>query len=195
VTELAPPPTMPLEVDDLVALDRPIRVEEYMRLPEGPPYSELIHGELHVNPPPLRRHQRTLLRLVLILEAVRPAHLEVLPAPIGWRASPFDVPEPDIVVCNRIQDLHQHLVEEVPALCVEILSPSNRRHDTVHKRRLYEAHGVPSYWIVDPDPDLGPRLLALELRDGTYRAVHDSTERFEATLPFPISVDPGQLLE
>jgi len=195
VTELAPPPTIPLEVDDLVALDRPIRVEEYMRLPEGPPYPELIHGELHVNPPPLLRHQRTLLRLVLILEAVRPAHLEVLPAPIGWRASPFDVPEPDIVVCNRTQDLHQHLVEEVPSLCVEVLSPSNRRHDTVRKRRLYEAHGVPSYWIVDPHPDNGPWLLALELRDGTYRAVHDGTERFEATLPFPVSVDPGQLLD
>jgi Uma2 family endonuclease len=37
-------------------------------------------------------------------------------------------------------------------LVVEVLSwPSSRRADCGPKRRLYQAHGVETYWIVDPD--------------------------------------------
>jgi Uma2 family endonuclease len=34
---------------------------------------------------------------------------------------------------------------------VEILSPSTARIDLGRKRALYAEHGVPWYWIVDPD--------------------------------------------
>jgi Uma2 family endonuclease len=37
-----------------------------------------------------------------------------------------------------------------PDLIVEILSPSNPKHDCVTKFNLYEEHGVREYWIVDP---------------------------------------------
>ena len=32
----------------------------------------------------------------------------------------------------------------------EILSPSNAADDRVRKRRLYAAHGLRSYWLLDP---------------------------------------------
>ncbi|HVT59388.1 MAG TPA: Uma2 family endonuclease [Thermoanaerobaculia bacterium] len=37
-----------------------------------------------------------------------------------------------------------------PDLVVEVLSPSTRRVDEGAKRRLFERHEVPEYWILDP---------------------------------------------
>ena len=34
---------------------------------------------------------------------------------------------------------------------IEILSPSNRKHDLELKKQLYEQSGIPEYWIVDPE--------------------------------------------
>lgn len=45
------------------------------------------------------------------------------------------------------------------------LSPSNAAYDRVTKRRLYAEHGVPCYWIVDPEQGT---LEALGLRDGAW---------------------------
>ena len=42
-------------------------------------------------------------------------------------------------------------MEGPPTLVVEILSPSTARIDLGRKRALYAEHGVPWYWIVDPD--------------------------------------------
>lgn len=33
---------------------------------------------------------------------------------------------------------------------MEILSPSTAYYDLKDKKRLYEAHGVKEYWIIDP---------------------------------------------
>jgi Uma2 family endonuclease len=42
-------------------------------------------------------------------------------------------------------------VEERPDWVCEILSPSTARYDVVAKQRTLHAHGVPWYWIVDPE--------------------------------------------
>jgi Uma2 family endonuclease len=39
-------------------------------------------------------------------------------------------------------------------LAVEIVSPSSSRADRVVKRKAYQRHGVPTYWVVDPDAAL-----------------------------------------
>lgn len=60
--------------------------------------------------------------------------------------------QPDLVVVlaeNRI--ITQTRIRGVPDLVIEILSPSNRKHDTELKKQLYEQFAVPEYWIVDPD--------------------------------------------
>lgn len=68
--------------------------------------------------------------------------------------------EPDLfyVSTARRQIVAESACEGPPDLVVEILSPSNPRHDLVRKRELYARHGVPEYWILEPYAET---LLAL----------------------------------
>jgi len=36
-------------------------------------------------------------------------------------------------------------------LAAEVLSPSSSRADRFTRRRLYQEHRVPLYWVIDPD--------------------------------------------
>ena len=38
-------------------------------------------------------------------------------------------------------------------LAIEILSPGSVRHDKITKRRFFQTHGVPDYWVVDGDAE------------------------------------------
>lgn len=58
---------------------------------------------------------------------------------------------PDIAVyCDKEQIFRRGFLG-IPALVVEVLSPSNHTDDTVIKRETYEKFGVPEYWIVNPN--------------------------------------------
>jgi Uma2 family endonuclease len=76
---------------------------------------------------------------------------------------------------------------------VEILSPATRRADLTLKRSRYEAAGIASYWVMDPDI---PSLTGWQLRDGRYvDAAHvEGDEVFEVSTPFAVSLRPGDLL-
>jgi hypothetical protein len=52
--------------------------------------------------------------------------------------------------------------------------------------------GVPSYWIVDPDP-ARPELTICELRDGGYITEATSTQAVTVTRPFPVTISPAHL--
>jgi hypothetical protein len=57
----------------------------------------------------------------------------------------------------------------------------------------FERAGCASFWIVDP---VEPSLTAWELRDGRYVEVAHVTgeQSWSATLPFPVTISPAQLL-
>ena len=57
-------------------------------------------------------------------------------------------------------------IKGVPDLVVEILSPSNPDHDLKIKRKLYEAAGIPEYWIVLPEDH---QILQLVLEEGRFK--------------------------
>lgn len=61
-----------------------------------------------------------------------------------------DVFIPDMmVVCDR-NKIKKNGVYGAPDLVVEVLSPSTAKNDKGYKKDVYEASGVPEYWIVDP---------------------------------------------
>jgi Uma2 family endonuclease len=127
---------------------------DYLLIPDDGMRHELIAGEHFVTPSPSLRHQTVSRNLVRFLDAfVRERRLgEVFFAPLDVILSDFDVVEPDLIfVRQERREILQDWVRGVPDLLVEILSPSNRRHDEVRKRDLYEERGVEEYWIVDPE--------------------------------------------
>ena len=61
------------------------------------------------------------------------------------------------------------------------------------KRLVFEAAGVPSYWLVDPDE---PALTVLELAAGSYHetARVAGDEPWTAASPFPVRIVPAELV-
>ncbi|MBK7925485.1 MAG: Uma2 family endonuclease [Gemmatimonadetes bacterium] len=62
--------------------------------------------------------------------------------------------QPDLFVVPAAQATNDWRTYRDLRLAVEIVSPGSRRMDRVEKRRLYQAQGVGSYWIVDPEARL-----------------------------------------
>ncbi|MBV9382268.1 MAG: Uma2 family endonuclease [Streptosporangiaceae bacterium] len=71
-----------------------------------------------------------------------------------------------------------------------------RNPDLNRKKSAYATFGVPSYWIVDPDPR-NPSLTAFELRSRDYslEAEVAGDEVFRARRPFSADIVPAQLVK
>ena len=128
--------------------------EMVLALPEDGNRYETVWGELLVTPSPRMRHQVILMRLV---EELAPyLHREQVglllasPADISW--GPDILVQPDLFVIAKEQAGATEW-EQVTrlALVVEVLSPSSARADRFAKRRLYQAEGVGTYWVVNAD--------------------------------------------
>ena len=77
---------------------------------------------------------------------------QVLEAPCGVRLPNQSVPvEPDIffIKKDRLNIIKEQYIEGAPDLVIEILSPSNKSYDRETKFQVYQASGVPEYWLVD----------------------------------------------
>jgi Uma2 family endonuclease len=122
---------------------------------------ELIYGEPVMMAPPSTAHQDIVVDLTAQFRTyLRDKTCRVYSAPFGVRLfqqegeHPEDVDtlvEPDLsIVCDE-NKLDEAGYRGAPALIVEVLSPSNQRHDRFVKFRLYQRAGVKEYWIVDPE--------------------------------------------
>jgi len=129
--------------------------KDYEALPADGCRYEVHEGELSVTPAPSPRHQQVARNLLVVLnDHVRRRELgEVLCAPIDCILSDITIVQPDIVYLEpgRLPAISQRGIEGPPTLVVEILSPSSAQIDRGAKFQLYARHGVPYYWIVDPD--------------------------------------------
>ena len=134
--------------------------EDLLALPDGV-RAEIIDGAIVTPPSPLPRHanvQRSLGRFIggpfhdddgrggpggwwIFPEVdVRfAAHMILKPDVAGWRRERL----PDPWTARPI--------EVVPDWICEVISPSDPAADRVRKRRIYADHGVPFYWLVDPE--------------------------------------------
>ncbi len=144
--------------------------EDYMELPNDGKRYEIIGGELHVAPAPgADIHQTVLFNLLLVLGNHVVAHNlgRLLPSPVDVVLSDHDVVQPDIVFVARERlSIIGREIAGPPDLAVEIISPASARLDRTVKRKLYAAHGVRYYWLVDPR---ARRLEEYELAGNAYR--------------------------
>ena len=76
-----------------------------------------------------------------------------------------DIFVPDMmVICDRSK-IKRSGVYGAPDLVAEVLSPSTAKRDKGYKKDLYEASGIPEYWIVDP---ISRSVEVHLLSDGRY---------------------------
>ncbi|MEU6153782.1 Uma2 family endonuclease [Actinosynnema sp. NPDC047251] len=173
--------------------ERPYTVDDLEDMPDDGRRYELIDGMLLVSPAPALRHQKIVAKLIVMLDALCPEGMHVLPAPFAVRHSRTTEVQPDLLVA-REEDFTDKLLPVAPLLVVEVLSPSSVMTDTNLKKSLYERMGVPSYWVVDPRQ---PMLDVFELNaEGRYELVSvvKGDQAFEAVRPFPVRVVPVELL-
>ena len=132
-----------------------LTAQDYLSLPEDGHRYQLIEGELYMSPSPTFWHQEFLGRLYVALRmfALHQNLGTVCMAPLDVHLDDENVFQPDVIYIakNRENIIRDKGIFGAPDLCVEVLSPSSQKHDTLTKRAIYARNGVREYWIVDPD--------------------------------------------
>lgn len=155
---------------------RPLTIADWDAMPaeEGYRY-EIIEGELFVSCSPGLTHQMVLTNLIFLMGSfIKTNKIGTIVSTPGLILSNFSGVIPDVVFFSHEQRdtiVKDDRLHGPPALVVEILSPgsTNVRRDRVAKLQLYAKHGVPEYWIIDPQimtleryVDQGSSLILLE---------------------------------
>jgi Uma2 family endonuclease len=140
--------------------NQPLRMsyEEYLAWADEDVHAEWVNGEVIVQMPPKRPHQRVvgfLMQLMgLFIQLFQLG--ELLPAPFEMRATP-DGParEPDLLFVARehLDRLSAERLSGPADLIVEVISDDSVARDRADKFYEYQAAGVREYWIVDSRPD------------------------------------------
>ena len=159
---------------DIAALAAPATYQDVLDAPEHL-VAELIGGTLHTHPRPTPRHATAGAGL---LGRLRPAFDRGDGGPGGWRI----LYEPELHLADEVlvPDLAGWRRERMPELpesayftlapdwICEILSPSTRAHDLVHKRPRYAAADVAHLWLIDPTEQI---LEAFALDGSQWRLI------------------------
>jgi Uma2 family endonuclease len=169
---------------------RPFTVADLDRMPADGRRYELLDGVLVVRPRPTTVHQAVAGRLYGVLSESCPENLLVVPEP-ALELDPQTEFDPDLVVVP-IDEVGGPKFTEPPLLVVEIRSPATALVDLNRKKSAYEKFGVPSYWIVSPQPTQ-PELTVFELRGRRYDMVAKTTAAVTVGRPFTVTVDPARL--
>lgn len=137
-----------------------ISYEEYMALVDSSDQRyELIDGEIYLLASPGFNHQVVVQEIAgHFYNYFKGKSCRSLTAPLDVRlfgyATKFEedpnIVQPDvIVICDENKVNKDNKYEGIPALVVEVLSPSTKGKDMVTKLNLYMKSGVLEYWIVN----------------------------------------------
>jgi Uma2 family endonuclease len=134
----------------------------------GDEWYEIEDGESLVGPAPTREHQWISMHLSdFLMRAHRAGHGNPYHGPIEVRFPDGYKTGPDLVFVRTGREaIEAHEgIAGTPDLIIEILSLSTAYRDIGEKRRLYEEHGVPHYWMVIP---VDRAIQPYELAGGRY---------------------------
>jgi Uma2 family endonuclease len=171
---------------------RPMTIEEFQALPEGPPYYEFEEGEIVPMTSPRPEHQDIVDELVFVLKAyVRKKQAGRVLRELDVYLPDGRVLIPDIAVLTTERMSYLNPVDGkirgVPDMVAEVTSGDAVR-DRVHKFEVYLRNGVPWYWIVDQT------TLAIE----EYRATPEGYLRVSSVAPgqtFTPGLFPGLTID
>lgn len=169
---------------------------DLIEMPNDRQRYEIVDGELYVIAAPNISHQTAVTNLTTVLNVHVRAHRlgRVFTAPCDVILENTTVVEPDIIFVaekNRGIILPLH-IRGAPDLVVEVLSGWTAHADREIQRQAYARHGIPHYWLLDPDRQV---FTVNALVDGEYReaAVARENERIGAE-PFPdLVIELGEL--
>lgn len=170
----------PWTLDDLLTID-----DEVHRF-------EVVDGSLVVSPPPPAFHQRVGRRLFVQLHEQVPAEWEAVYEEYVRLGT--DGRQPDVALLRAGLPAPRRQAGYPPedfGLVVEVVSPTSRRRDRVHKMVEYAEAGIPYYWLVELEPDV--EILAYELVGPGYRETARLRRVGELPGPVPLRVDVAAL--
>src|SRR5580698_7548481 len=133
-----------------------LSVAEFARLPQpaGGTRQELHHGELVESPPVKKLHMKLQRRLVSLLEArLNPAEYGV-DKEFPFRPAPeYEVWIADVALFSVAlweQTADDDYFRGVPAIVIEVLSPSNSASEMLEREEICLRDGGREFWMVDP---------------------------------------------
>jgi Uma2 family endonuclease len=172
--------------------------EDIKDLPEsGAKRTELVDGELVVSPAASSRHQRICTELGLEIRLFLRAHNlgELFSSPIHVVLDKHVHYEPDLcfVASERRSIIGENYIDGPPDLIIEVISESNRSHDTVVKFNDYGRYGVKEYWLVDPREN-HIRVFTLEDSGSQPLGVFAAKDRIRSRVLPSIDLKPSSFL-
>ena len=170
--------------------------EDIKDWPEYQGRTEIVDGELIMSPVPGGPHQEICTRLgARIFPFVEERNLGTFySSPVHVVLAEHAHYEPDLCFISRDR-LHIYKdprVEGPPDLIIEVISESNRSHDTVVKFRDYERYGVREYWLVDPR-DEHIRVFFLENGQYVLLGAFGRGDRIVSRVFAGFSLDPARV--
>jgi Uma2 family endonuclease len=172
----------------------PWTIDDLADTPDDGNRYEIFDGSLLVSPAPHVPHAKAVLRLRRLIEAHKPAHIEVAEN-IGLQVRAgrsYFIPDLIVVLVSALDRSDAAFKSPDALLVVEVMSKGNSKIDLVMKRHEYAAAAIPQYWIVSEDDRTLTVLTRPEQGKGYLdQVVVKAGERFEADDPFPISLDPA----
>jgi Uma2 family endonuclease len=138
------------------AVTHKLTLQEFLALPEGEPYYELIDGEAVPKVSPKRFHSKTCRSLIRLLEPYLEDRGEL---GVEWavtltRQSKSWVPIPDLLYISNarlpLDEFEDGPCPVAPELVIEIISPDQTFGMMTEKAVDYLSAGVLRVWVVDP---------------------------------------------
>ncbi|MBI3667162.1 MAG: Uma2 family endonuclease [Acidobacteria bacterium] len=138
----------------MAAAIRPLTWDDIKEWPEYHGRTEIVNGELVMSPMPSLHHQDICMRVGTAVLAFVQQHglgkFYLLPVHVILSERVHYEPDLCFISKERLHILEDPVVKGPHDLIIEVISESNRTHDTVVKFRDYERFGVREYWLVDP---------------------------------------------
>lgn len=160
-------------------LGRRLTFEEFLdEVPDGA-HVEWVDGEIELMSPISNDHDRVTTFLVMTLGAwIEERSLgRLFKEPWLMKIGP-DLPgrSPDVCFVARSHEarVQRNFLDGPADLAVEVVSPSSRTRDRLHKFAEYECGGVREYWVIDPERQEATFHVLGD--DGRYAAIAPDAE-------------------